>query len=45
MTDAEFEAAGAKVGSRADVLKGAGIILAVTGPDPSRSRAPKKARS
>jgi NAD(P) transhydrogenase subunit alpha len=34
VTDAEFEAAGAKTGSRADVLKGAGIILAVTGPDP-----------
>ena len=32
--DSEFEAAGAKVGSRADVLKGAGIILSVTGPDP-----------
>ena len=31
--DAEFEAAGAKVGSRAEVLKGAGIILVVTGPD------------
>jgi NAD(P) transhydrogenase subunit alpha len=34
VSDAEFEAAGAKVGSRADVLKGAGIILLVTGPDP-----------
>ena len=34
MADAEFEAAGAKTGSRADVLKGAGIILAINGPDP-----------
>jgi H+-translocating NAD(P) transhydrogenase subunit alpha len=32
--DAEFEAAGARVGSRQDVLKGAGIILAINGPDP-----------
>jgi NAD(P) transhydrogenase subunit alpha len=31
--DAEFEAAGATIGSRADVLKGAGIILCVNGPD------------
>jgi NAD(P) transhydrogenase subunit alpha len=31
--DSEFEAAGARIGSRADVLKGAGIILAVDGPD------------
>jgi len=33
VSDGEFEAAGAKVGSRAEVLKGAGIILSVTGPD------------
>jgi NAD(P) transhydrogenase subunit alpha len=33
-TDAEFEAAGAKVGVRADVLKGAELILAVNGPEP-----------
>jgi len=31
--DADFEAAGAKLGSRADVLKGAGIILCINGPD------------
>src|SRR3954454_15440926 len=31
--DADFEAAGAAVGSRADVLKGAGGILCVSGPD------------
>jgi NAD(P) transhydrogenase subunit alpha len=34
LSDAEFEAAGASTGSRAEVLKGAGIILAVNGPDP-----------
>lgn len=32
--DGEFEAAGAKVGSRTEVLKGAGIILGINGPDP-----------
>jgi NAD(P) transhydrogenase subunit alpha len=31
--DTEFEAAGATLGSRKDVLKGAGIILCVNGPD------------
>ena len=35
IADAEFEAAGAKVGARKDVLKGAGVILAVDGPDPA----------
>jgi NAD(P) transhydrogenase subunit alpha len=35
IADADFTAAGAKVGSRKDVLKGAGIILAVDGPDPA----------
>jgi proton-translocating NAD(P)+ transhydrogenase subunit alpha len=34
IADSEFEAAGAKVGSRKDTLKGAGIIVAVSGPDP-----------
>ncbi|HKP33537.1 MAG TPA: NAD(P)(+) transhydrogenase (Re/Si-specific) subunit alpha, partial [Sphingomicrobium sp.] len=34
IADADFEAAGAKVGSRTEVLKGAGVILAVDGPDP-----------
>jgi len=33
--DADFEAAGAKLGGRADVLRGAGIILSVSGPDPT----------
>ena len=32
MPDSEFEAAGAKVASRADVLKGAGVILCIQGP-------------
>src|SRR6478672_6286767 len=34
VSDAEFEAAGATVAGRGDVLKGAGIVLAVQGPDP-----------
>src|SRR4051794_33025128 len=33
IADAEFEAAGAMVASRQDVLKGAGIILCINGPD------------
>jgi NAD(P) transhydrogenase subunit alpha len=33
VSDREFEAAGAKTGSRAEVLKGAGAILCVIGPD------------
>ena len=41
ISDADFEAAGAKVGSRGDVLKGAGIIVAINAPDPaSLSSAP-----
>ncbi|HUP67836.1 MAG TPA: NAD(P)(+) transhydrogenase (Re/Si-specific) subunit alpha, partial [Sphingomicrobium sp.] len=35
IADTDFEAAGAKVGSRSEVLKGAGIVLAVEGPDPA----------
>ncbi len=34
VSDSEFQAAGATIGSRAEVLKGAGIILTVSGPDP-----------
>ena len=34
IADADYAAAGASVASRADVLKGAGIILAIQGPDP-----------
>jgi NAD(P) transhydrogenase subunit alpha len=33
ISNEEFEAAGAKTGSRAEVLKGAGAILCVSGPD------------
>jgi NAD(P) transhydrogenase subunit alpha len=33
ISDSEFEAAGAKIGSRAGALKGAGIVLVVNGPD------------
>src|SRR3954454_1208865 len=33
--DAEFQAAGAAVAARGDVLKGAGIVLSVQGPDPA----------
>ncbi len=32
--DGEFETAGAKLGTRSEALKGAGILLAVEGPDP-----------
>ena len=42
MADADFEAAGAKVGSRADALKGAGIILAISGPEPSALKGAEK---
>jgi NAD(P) transhydrogenase subunit alpha len=34
IADSDFEAAGAKVGTRNDVLKGATILLAINGPDP-----------
>ncbi len=42
IADAEFEAAGAKAGSRAEVLKGAGIILAIDGPEPSTLKGAEK---
>jgi NAD(P) transhydrogenase subunit alpha len=35
IADSDFEAAGATLGSRAEMLKGAGIILTIGGPDPS----------
>lgn len=35
IADADFEAAGASVGSREKVLSGADVILCVTGPDPA----------
>ncbi len=34
IADADYTAAGASLGSRADVLKGANIILGIQGPDP-----------
>ena len=34
VSDTDFEAAGATIGSHGDVLKGAGIILCVNGPEP-----------
>ena len=34
IADGDFESAGAKVGSRVDVLKGAGVILVINGPHP-----------
>jgi NAD(P) transhydrogenase subunit alpha len=42
VSDAEFEAAGAAVGNRAEILKGAGIIMAVTGPDPATLKGAEK---
>ena len=35
IADAEFEAAGARITSRAEALKDAGVILCVSGPDPA----------
>ena len=44
IADGDFEAAGAAVGSRAEVLKGAGAILCVLGPEPAELKgAPKGA--
>jgi H+-translocating NAD(P) transhydrogenase subunit alpha len=40
--DADFESAGASVANRAGVLKGAGIILSVTGPDPAALKGAEK---
>ena len=40
--DADFESAGAKIGSRAGVLKGAGIILVISGPDPQTLKGAEK---
>ena len=35
ISDAEFEGAGASVGSRAEVLTDADVILCIAGPDPA----------
>ena len=40
--DADFEAAGAKVGSRSDAMKGAAIILCVSGPEPDELKGAEK---
>jgi NAD(P) transhydrogenase subunit alpha len=42
IADSEFEAAGAKIGSRAEALKGAGIVLVVNGPDPATLKGVEK---
>src|SRR3954447_12792617 len=42
IADTEFEAAGARVGSRKDVLKGAQIILVIDGPDPASLKEAEK---
>src|SRR5258705_9897529 len=42
IADAEFEAAGGKVGSRAEGLKSAAIILAGDGPGPSTLKGAEK---
>lgn len=36
IADGEFEAAGAKIGARADIMSGADVILSVQGPDPDQ---------
>jgi NAD(P) transhydrogenase subunit alpha len=41
IADADYEAAGAKLGSRAEVLEDAGIILCVQGPDPETLKGAK----
>lgn len=41
--DLEFEQSGAEVGSRQDVLKSAGIVLVVNGPDPETVKGAEKA--
>jgi len=35
IADSDFEGAGAKTGSRKEVLSGAGIVLCINGPDPA----------
>jgi len=42
ISDVDFESAGAKLGSRAEVLKGAGIILSVNGAEPQSLKAADK---
>jgi len=42
VTDSEFEAAGATLGSRGEILKNAGAILCVNGPDPASLKGAEK---
>ena len=42
IADGDFEAAGASIGSRAEVLKDADVILCVTGPEPDELAGAKK---
>ncbi len=42
VADTDFESAGAAVGSRADILKGADAILCVDGPNPASLKGAKK---
>jgi len=42
IADGDFEAAGARVGTRADALKGAAIILSVSGPDAATLKGAEK---
>ena len=42
ISDPDFEVAGAVLGSRADVLKGAGIVLSVAAPEPETLKSAEK---
>jgi NAD(P) transhydrogenase subunit alpha len=42
VSDADFEIAGARIESRPDILKGAGIILCINGPDPGTLKGAEK---
>src|SRR5258708_31827676 len=41
ISDDEFEAAGAKIGKRSDILEGADILLVINGPDPQTLKGAK----
>ena len=43
ISDAEFETAGATIGSRAEILKNADVILCVSGPEPGSLQGAKQA--
>src|SRR4029450_5842328 len=42
IADGDFEAAGAKIASRDEALKGAGIVLCVNGPEPTMLKSAEK---